>query len=125
MFQDEVMVPIKESTRNRAKGSGIHDNERQESSTQSNFGRRATYWDDKDLVYPSNVLHNSPVTKNTGHSAPFPEWLPEFFINLFTEEGDVVLDPFLGSGTTFRVAKKMNRIPIGIEINPNTNFTLN
>ena len=70
------------------------------------------------MVYPSNVLHKSPVAHNTGHSAAFPEWLPEFFIKLFTDEGDVVLDPFLGSGTTYRVAKQLGRVPIGIEIDP-------
>jgi len=94
-----------------------NDYSRHESSTQSGVGRRISAWEGKDLVYPSNVLHKSPVAHNTGHSAPFPEWLPEFFINLFTDEGDVVLDPFLGSGTTFRVAQRMNRVPVGIELN--------
>ena len=65
---------------------------------------------------PSNVLHESPICHNTGHSAAYPEWLPEFFIKLFTDEGDVVLDPFLGSGTTYRVAERLHRIPVGIEI---------
>ena len=79
---------------------------------------------EKKTVYPSNVLHQPPICHNTGHSAAFPEWLPEFFINLFTDEGDKVLDPFLGSGTTYRVAKKMNRIPIGIEIDETTKMKL-
>ena len=68
------------------------------------------------MVYPTNVLHRSPIAHNTGHSAAFPEWLPEFFIKLFTDPGDVVLDPFLGSGTTYRVAKRLGRIPVGIEL---------
>ena len=94
------------------------DRTRQESATRSKVGRRIANWEGKQLVYPSNVLHKSPVAHNTGHSAAFPEWLPEFFIKLFTDEGDVVLDPFLGSGTTYRVAKQLGRVPIGIEINP-------
>lgn len=43
---------------------------------------------------------------------------------LFTDEKDIVLDPFLGSGTTFRVAKQLDRLPIGIEINPKTKVLL-
>ncbi len=117
MRQDAVKVPIGDWTTSRLKNMSENDHSRHESSTHSGVGRKISAWEGKDLVYPSNVLHKSPVAHNTGHSAPFPEWLPEFFINLFTDEGDVVLDPFLGSGTTFRVAQRMNRIPVGIELN--------
>ena len=41
--------------------------------------------------------------------------IPEFFINLFTVEGDTVLDPFLGSGTSGLVARRLGRNFIGIE----------
>jgi len=117
MRQDAVKVPIGDWTASRLKNMSNNDYSRHESSTRSGVGRRISAWEGKDLVYPSNVLHKSPVAHNTGHSAPFPEWLPEFFINLFTDEGDVILDPFLGSGTTFRVAQRMNRVPVGIELN--------
>jgi site-specific DNA-methyltransferase (adenine-specific) len=62
------------------------------------------------------VLHLATECNNKSHSAAFPDELPEWFIKLFTKEGDTVLDPFLGSGTTAYVAKKMNRNAIGIEI---------
>jgi site-specific DNA-methyltransferase (adenine-specific)/site-specific DNA-methyltransferase (cytosine-N4-specific) len=52
---------------------------------------------------------------NKNHSAAFPEELPEWFIKLFTKDGDQVLDPFMGSGTTLIVAKRMNRNSIGME----------
>jgi len=50
--------------------------------------------------------------------ATFPESLPRRCINLFTFEGDVVLDPFMGSGTTMKAAQDLKRSCIGIEINP-------
>jgi DNA modification methylase len=52
------------------------------------------------------------------HAAAFPEELVAFFLELYTNPGDVVLDPFLGSGTTLKVARVMNRRGIGFEINP-------
>ena len=42
--------------------------------------------------------------------------MPEWFIKLFTKEGDWVLDPFVGSGTTSAVARRLNRHSIGIEL---------
>jgi len=53
-----------------------------------------------------------------GHPAPFPEELPHRLIQLYTFEGDVVLDPFCGSGTTCVAARKSQRHYIGYEINP-------
>ena len=116
MRQDAVKVPIGDWTETRLRNMSDNDRERRESATSSKISRRIEAWEGRKTVYPSNVLHRPPVCHNTGHSAAFPEWLPEFFIKLFTDEGDVVLDPFLGSGTTFRVAQKMGRNPVGIEI---------
>ena len=118
MRQDAVRVPIGDWTDARLRNMSANDRTRQQSATNSNIGRRIAAWEGKNSVYPSNVLHKAPVCHNTGHSAAFPEWLPEFFIKLFTDEGDIVLDPFSGSGTTFRVAGQLDRIPIGIEVNP-------
>ena len=62
-----------------------------------------------------NVIELAPVT-SSDHSAPFPIGLPEFFIKASTSQGDVVLDPFMGSGTTARAAHRLKRKWIGIEI---------
>ena len=51
------------------------------------------------------------------HFAVFPEKIPEMCIKAGTKEGDVVLDPFMGSGTTANVAKRLSRKWIGIELN--------
>ena len=120
MNQDAVKVPIGDWTAKRLANMSKNDRSRQESATRSNVGRCIAHWENKATVYPTNVLHRSPVAHNTGHSAAFPEWLPAFFIKLFTDMGDVVLDPFLGSGTTYRVAKQLGRIPVGIELDRKT-----
>ena len=116
MRQDAVKIPIGDWTQSRLRNMSENDRSRQESSTNSKIGRRISAWEGKNTVYPTNVLHKSPVAHNTGHSAAFPGWLPEFFIKLFTDEGDVVLDPFSGSGTTYRIAERLDRVPVGIEI---------
>lgn len=53
-----------------------------------------------------------------GHPAPFPEELPKRLIKLYSFWGDVVLDPFVGSGTTVKVAEDLGRQGVGYDINP-------
>ena len=53
-----------------------------------------------------------------GHPAMFPEELVERILKLFTYQGDVILDPFNGAGTTTFVAQKLNRHYVGIDISP-------
>jgi site-specific DNA-methyltransferase (adenine-specific) len=55
--------------------------------------------------------------KKVGHPAPFPEELPHRLIQLYSYQGDIVLDPFAGSGTTCLVAAEDGRRYIGYEIN--------
>ena len=55
---------------------------------------------------------------NDKHAAAYPYELPERLIKMFTYVGDTVLDPFVGSGTTIKAAKELNRNSIGIDINP-------
>lgn len=62
--------------------------------------------------------YRPPNIKDLGyHVAAYPEELAAFMIQCYTSEGDAVLDPFVGSGTTLKVARGMNRRGIGIEIN--------
>lgn len=116
MYQDAVKVPIGDWSKTRLKNLSETDKVRDESKVGSGFGKKIENWVGKDMVLPDNVLYIATESGNKNHSAAFPEGLPEWFIKLFTVEGDVVLDPFLGSGTTCRVAHRMNRNSIGIEL---------
>ncbi|MDR4987406.1 MAG: site-specific DNA-methyltransferase [Bacteroidales bacterium] len=60
---------------------------------------------------------NAESAKRIGHPAPFPEELPYRLIQLYSFVGDIVLDPFIGSGTTAISALKSNRKYIGYDIN--------
>ena len=60
---------------------------------------------------------NPARAKKIGHPAPFPVELAERFINLYSYEKDLILDPFIGSGTTALAASKLKRNYIGYEVN--------
>ena len=116
MYQEEVMVPVGDWAKSRLKNLSKTDKTRDNAKNGSGFGKNVSNWLGRDLVYPTNVLHLATECNNKEHSAAFPDELPEWFIKLFTKEGDVVLDPFMGSGTTVIVANKMGRVGVGIEI---------
>lgn len=116
MYQEEVMVPMGNWAKSRLKNLSDTDKTRDNSKVGSGFGKNISNWVTRDRAYPTNVLHLATECNNKNHSAAFPEELPEWFIKLFTKENDIVLDPFMGSGTTLIVANRMLRNSIGIEI---------
>ncbi len=118
MYQNEVMVPMGDWAKTRLKNLSETDKRRDESKVGSGFGKNISNWIDREMAYPNNVIHLATECNNKKHSAAFPEALPEWFIKLFTKQEDIVLDPFMGSGTTNFVAQRMNRNSIGIEILP-------
>lgn len=86
-------------------------------------------WSDSDegrfrLTHPSNIWTDITIpywsmSENTDHPTQKPEKLIAKLILASSNEGDVVFDPFLGSGTSSVVAKKLNRHYVGIEIDRN------
>ncbi len=116
MYQENVMVPVGDWAKNRLKNLSEVDKMRDTSKVGSGFGKNVSNWIGRDLVYPTNVIHLSTECANKEHSAAFPLDLPSWFINLFTQEGNIILDPFLGSGTTAKAACQLKRHYIGIEI---------
>ena len=70
----------------------------------------------KDLLTATWLIN--PETQTQWHDAPFPDELVKRCILLFSYEGDVVFDPFLGSGTTMKTARRLGRDSIGIELSP-------
>ena len=118
MNQEAVMVPTGDWANGRLKTLSDTDRVRDVSKVGSGFGKKIENWVGRDMAYPTNVLHMATECANRSHSAVFPKHLPAWFIKLFTDPDDTVLDPFLGSGTTAFAAMELGRNAIGIEINP-------
>jgi DNA modification methylase len=116
MNQDAVKVPMGDWAQTRLKSLGKNDTVRYESQVGNAFAKNIANWQGRDLAYPTNVLHLATECGNKQHSAAYPSALPRWFIKLFTDEGDVVLDPFAGSGTSLQAAIELGRKSIGIDI---------
>lgn len=118
MDQESVMVPIGDWAKSRLNNLSETDLQRDNSKVGSGFGKNISNWLEREYVYPTNVIHMATECGNKGHSAAFPIDLPKWFIKLFTEPNGLVLDPFLGSGTTALAAIELGRNYTGIDINP-------
>ncbi len=116
MNQEAVMVPMGDWRHARLKNLSDTDRRRDDSRVESGFGKNVSKWIGRDMAYPSNVLHLATECGNRGHSAAFPEALPAWFIRLFTNPGDLVLDPFVGSGTTAVAAARLGRDYLGVDL---------
>lgn len=71
------------------------------------------------MAYPGDRLPTfSGSHEATGHEAAFPVGLPAWFLRAYTDEGDRVLDPFVGSGSTILAAQQEGRTGYGLELSP-------
>ncbi len=116
IHQENVMIPIGDWAKDRLSNLSDTDQIRDESKVNSGFGKNISNWVGRKKVYPTNVLYLATECSNKNHSAVFPVDLPKWFIKLFTEPGDLVLDPFVGSGTTCFAAMELGRNYLGIDI---------
>lgn len=82
-------------------------------------GKESTISREQFLEWTKSVwVFNPESAKRVGHPAPFPVELPYRLIQLYTYKGDIVLDPFMGSGSTALAALKAGRKFVGYEIHP-------
>lgn len=109
MYQDAVRQPIGDWAEKRLAKLTGKSNGRHNSENDSGFGRDLRKWVGKKEVLPGNTVCVPLVGKNMGHPAVFPADLPAFFIKLFTKPGDIVLDPFAGSGSAGVAAEQLDR----------------
>lgn len=80
-------------------------------------GRKSTINKEQFMEWTKSIwTMNAESARRIGHPAPFPEELPNRLIQLYSFEGDIILDPFMGSGTTGLSAFKNNRRFVGYEI---------
>lgn len=118
---DRVREPYAESTIKRYK-SPVAFNKKTDENGITSIGDKKMVKQNPNGKKPSTVMrfNNAGVLKGGTagkHPAPFHPDLPEFFIKWLTDENDIVLDPFIGSGTVAEVCKKLNRQYIGFELN--------
>ena len=87
----------------------------QSKKTGSGFNYDYSGDDDRYFALPSNVITAGIIYHKIKHPAVFPIEIPTFFIKLFTQTGDAVMDPFCGSGTTLLAASKLGRRYVGMD----------
>lgn len=77
---------------------------------------KCNWYDETDRI--ENIIRHIPkvIPKETDHPTPKPTELSAHFIQLHTRSGDVVLDPFMGGGSTAEAAKRLGRRFIGVEL---------
>ena len=116
-YIDRMRVPYKASSLNRFQTISYGQNEI-DSEGVSSLAPRASKPHELGCK-PTNVMNfrTGSALRNGIHPTVFHPDLPNFYIRWLSAEGDVVLDPFAGSGTTLITARKMNRKYIGFELN--------
>lgn len=117
-YPENCLTPARWDAKDRERRKRLpHNYERV--NEPSGHGRRRVQAG-PDMVRPSTLLHFEPEfgPNPTGHPARFPIQLPQFFINLLTQPGQLVFDPFAGTCTTAVASEKLQRRWIVVEAEP-------
>ena len=118
-YTERVRVPYKEVSLKRFKNK-VHGNDIILSDGRTILSQRGSSNPHPKGAKPITVFRfdTGSALRGLQHPAPFHPQLPEFFIKWLTDKNDVVLDPFMGGGTTALASIKLNRKYLGFEINP-------
>jgi DNA modification methylase len=120
-YMNRVLKDPAQATQDRSKYQWTVVGHREISDGKRGEGKSIDYGTKVNKVRPDNVFrfHTAGLARDNTirHPAPFHKSLPEYFINLLTDEGDLVLDVFSGIGTTGIPCKELNRDFIGYELN--------
>jgi len=103
-----LLVPCKNAGRVQNRAHGIRE--------WSHLGKQGVRDVTKSHKFVSNIFSYLSQVGNTNHPARFPEALAHDHIHTWSNEGDIVYDPFMGSGTTAKMAMLLNRRYLGSEI---------
>lgn len=116
---DRIRVPYKEISLKRFK-SKVHGNDIILPDGTTILSQRGNSKAHPKGAKPITIFRfdTGSALRGLKHPAPFHPQLPEWFIKWLTDEGDVVLDPFMGGGTTAEAALRLKRKYIGFEVNP-------
>ncbi len=118
---DEIRVPYSAVTIRRwgnGQAYGGEKSKRRKNAKDSRMRDGKTFTLNPNGCIPTDVLTVATNNNAAGHYAAFPPQLIEPFVQVCSDRGDLVLDPFAGSGTTCSVAAHLGRKFLGIDLNP-------
>lgn len=122
-MQPRISDRVRQAQKGNSKQWRTNRKETQEVSFATQYEPRDWNSFDADWKYPSNVITMPAVVSNSkekvGHSTQKPVALIEYLIRTYTNEGELVLDNCMGSGTTAIACMNTNRKFIGFELDPN------
>ena len=119
MYQEAVMVPMGDWTERRLKHLSETDQIRDTSKVGSGFGKNVSNWLDRQLAYPTNVLHLATETGNRKHSVVFPRRCPNGSLSCLRKKTIGCLTRLPVQGRRVKLPKPCQEIPPVLKFCPN------